>query len=84
MITECTHGMPSPKSCVDCMYEGPVEPPPKPPVVKYHFTSQFRSLCWKCKAVIEEGDRMARVEKDGIEIYWCTTCAPEGEVTVIG
>lgn len=24
MSSECTHGMPSPKSCTDCMDEGPV------------------------------------------------------------
>lgn len=23
----CTHGMPTPASCVDCMFDGPVAPP---------------------------------------------------------
>lgn len=27
IITECTHGMPTPASCFECMEDGPVAPP---------------------------------------------------------
>lgn len=29
-MTSCTHGMPTPLSCLDCMDEGALPPPPKP------------------------------------------------------
>ena len=31
-MTSCAHGMPTPLSCLDCMDEGALPPPPKPVV----------------------------------------------------
>lgn len=29
-MADCTHGMPTPASCVECMEDGNLAPPPRP------------------------------------------------------
>jgi hypothetical protein len=66
-MTPCPHGMPSPKACTDCMYEGNVEPPARPepevgdgPV----YVAGLESQCWACNLPIAEGALIRRTNRD--------------------
>lgn len=63
MITDCPHGMPSPKSCFSCMEDGPVEPPPRPEparVILGPFTARYQGkACAGCGFGVEPGERIA-------------------------
>lgn len=77
VITQCTHGMPTPKACVECMAEGPVvDPAPnshQPLVVVRWSTARFSGLCGRCYGAIDPGDRIAAVEP--IAAWVCEDCA---------
>lgn len=61
---ECTHGMPSPKSCIDCMEEGPVAPPATWAKVGRPFPARFTSTCIGCdRTTIAVGDLLQRWDK---------------------
>jgi hypothetical protein len=67
---KCEHGMPSPASCVDCMYEGDLPPPPKPvpPTVEVMFTAVFEGHCRGCDEPIEVGQRICKLS-DGTCVH---------------
>lgn len=56
----CSHNMPSPRSCVDCMEEGPVERPAKWWKVGLEFLAQYDGTCVGCDEPIEVGDRVQK------------------------
>ena len=75
MIEHCTHGMPSPASCWECMEEGPVVPPKvKGPKVKQgsRTTARYASRCGNCFEPIGVGDTIAFSET---ELWVCANCA---------
>lgn len=55
---ECTHGMPSPASCVECMEVGNL--PPTRPVETSHGSrvAEFESRCSSCAWLILAGERI--------------------------
>lgn len=60
MITDCSHGMPDPKSCFECMEDGPVAPPTKPtvPTLVATFNATYPGDCPGCLVPIRVGDRI--------------------------
>ena len=77
-MLECTHGMPSPKSCVDCMEEGPVSAPVTWSKVGAPFPARFASTCPRCDATtINVGDLVQRWDRgDDRTIYLHERCRP--------
>ena len=63
----CPHGMPSPPTCIDCMYEGGVTPPPLPVAPEKAVSAPFRATyagrC-PCGAPIEVGEMIVRTDRD--------------------
>lgn len=70
MTAPCTHGMPTPASCVECMNEGNMPAPPPKPTAEYTVTAQFAGRCPGCHEEIEIGDLIARVEDE----WLCRRC----------
>lgn len=72
VATVCTHGMPSPASCVDCMQDGPVSAPAPAPeqllrAVRW-LDARYDGQCARRPGhEIEPGDRIGYVEGVG----WC-------------
>lgn len=68
----CTHGMPSPASCVDCMMDGPVGP-----LVEEHVreqtsvwtTAKYDGRCAGCGQPVDAGDRIGM-----LDVGWVGTC----------
>lgn len=66
----CPHGMPSPASCVECMYDDGLPPDPKPPVpraVAYALARHEGQCAMDLSHRIEEGDPIGLVE----DVGWC-------------
>lgn len=62
-IVSCPHGMPNPKTCVDCMEEGNI------PVAKWtrvgsNFMAHYPGVCGKCKEGWKPGDIIQRYDKE--------------------
>lgn len=62
----CPHGMPTPGSCIDCMDDGNLPPPPKPKRAGWPFTAEHPGPCTgpPCPG-IEPGDRIVRMSDGG-------------------
>lgn len=63
MTTPCAHGMPTPASCVDCMYEGNVPPAPPPEVERINqgsFIAKWDGQCPDCNLPIVHGQWLVR------------------------
>lgn len=75
-VPECTHGMPSPASCVDCMADGPVAPParvePERPG-SGTWPAQFEGTCPDCVLPITVGQR---IHRSSAGRYFHERCAP--------
>ena len=59
----CTHGMPSPASCIVCMDEGNIAPGhdgPGPEAMGRPFPAKFDGDCPGCDLVIHEGQPIRR------------------------
>lgn len=68
MITECNHGMPTPKACVECMADGPVTDPSKDrfdEVIGGPIDAERPQRCRACPDRIVEGDTIVEVEGRG-------------------
>lgn len=66
-MTACTHGMPTPASCIDCHHDGnlpPTIPPNQVEQVERTFTARFRSECPGCSMPIIPGQAAARTTAD--------------------
>jgi hypothetical protein len=72
-MTECSHGMPSPASCTDCMYEGELAPPPKPApaTIDSVFRASYEGQCPGCDLPIDVGQRIARMSNGGYLHFDC-------------
>lgn len=80
MITECPHGMPTPKACTDCMMDGPVEAPQVNRPVKGMRVWPARFEGW-CSADCEDrqikiGERIALMSNG---TYCHESCVDEWE-----
>lgn len=58
--TLCPHGMPSPRSCFDCMEEGPVAPVERWWQQGLPFIAAYPGTCVGCGDPFEVGDRIQR------------------------
>lgn len=64
-MSDCTHGMPTPASCIDCMAEGNLPVPRREaPVVEATFLARFDGDCRSCHLGIHVGQRIARMSDD--------------------
>lgn len=82
-MTPCTHGMPTPGSCIDCMDEGnlaPRKPDPKP-TVEYVFEAQYPGSCGGCDLPIDEGERIARMTDETYQHAACAYGKPSPAMT---
>ena len=76
MTSRCTHGMPSPASCVDCMDEGPVASLAKPWLETTRWMeARYLGRCASDdRHRIEPGDLIGDV---GMVGWCCTRCTIE-------
>lgn len=65
-MTTCPHGMPNPKTCVDCMEEGNIEPA-KWRAIGTPFSSRFVGTCAACGQIWMSGDVIQRWDKEDRE-----------------
>lgn len=63
MMDTCPHGMPNPKTCVDCMEEGNI-PVAKWLTVGTPFDAKFPGVCAGCKDTWEPGDSIQRWDRE--------------------
>lgn len=78
MTTPCSHGMPSPASCVDCMDDGNIPERPNPVwhrVLGLHdFNARYAGTCVLCERSILAGQRITTLEKGDQQGYAHTGC----------
>lgn len=68
----CPHGMPTPGSCVDCMDEGLLPPPPRPQAATpmgAPFRARYAGTCRGCTFGISEGEVIVRMSDDTYRHY---------------
>lgn len=73
----CTHGYASPASCLDCMEDGPVVPPPSPEHALRTIVARHPGFCPRqvgCGEDIEPGDRISLLDPSGLWVH--EDCAP--------
>lgn len=65
-MAACSHGMPTPASCVTCMEEGPVGPPRvhhhPPEVVELTLQARYAGHCNGCNLPIRIGQVVHRLD----------------------
>lgn len=68
----CTHGMPSPSSCVSCMDEGnlPVRPRQRETIERY-FIAQHAGQCTGCNLPVAPGQSMVITSQLRSLHEWC-------------
>lgn len=59
-MSGCTHGMPTPASCIECMDEGLLPPPRRlsAPEIQCTFTARYPGRCARCDRGFSEGDQI--------------------------
>jgi len=63
----CAHGFPSPASCVECMEEGVLAPPPKPKpeqVVIGPIRARWDAHCGGCNLPIVVGHSIVKTDRE--------------------
>lgn len=60
-MSGCPHGMPTPGSCIDCINDGPLPPPPRPKRDGWPFTAEYDGPCCAPCPGIDVGDRIVRM-----------------------
>lgn len=64
----CTHGMPSPASCIVCMDDGNIALPPERTTLLHPagpaFTARHQGRCARCDELIEPGETIRRWDDD--------------------
>lgn len=65
-MADCTHGMPTPASCVDCMDEGNLPPPPRPApeTAVMAVTARWDGQCRACDLPIVPGQPIVMTTRD--------------------
>lgn len=67
-MSPCPHKMPNPKTCVDCMEEGNIEPAKWKRVgTPFNANLNFTSTCPACKEDIVRGESIQRWDKEDSE-----------------
>lgn len=64
MTVPCTHGMPTPASCVTCMADGNLEPPAPKRELRAEsapFSARYPDHCAGCNLEIHEGVLVVRM-----------------------
>lgn len=76
-MSACTHGMPSPLTCVDCMNEGNLPPAPKtrPSPWSRPFEARYDGRCVLCDENIVRGDFICIRDTVGIAHDNCAEAA---------
>jgi len=67
MTAACTHGMPTPAACFECMEDGNIEPPPaptRPTSQGWTIDAAFPGHCQGCNLPIHEGQSITRMSDD--------------------
>lgn len=73
----CPHGYASPKSCIDCMEDGPVELPKAWQRVGDPFTAHYFGRDCPCGRLVEEGQTIQRWDLgDEATVYTHARCRP--------
>jgi hypothetical protein len=78
MAAECTHGMPTPASCWECMEDGNLPTATRTlaaPAVEAVFTARFSGQCSACNLGIHEGQRIARMNDESYRHAHCAEAA---------
>lgn len=77
----CTHGMPTPASCIECMEDGNLPVPPRQrPEILARSTARFDgTVCRWCDRPIRVDDSIALLGLDGHEAWGHELCV-ESEV----
>lgn len=76
-MSNCSHGMPNPKTCYDCMEEGNLEPPKWERKGNAWF-ARFESTCPGCNKTISMGETVYRWDKeDKNTTYTHVFCSPK-------
>lgn len=73
---ECTHGMPTPGSCWECMEDGNLPVASRavtPPTVEHYLTAAYAGHCSDCNLAIHEGQRIARMSDETYRHARCTS-----------
>lgn len=65
-MSRCAHGYPSPASCIDCMDEGVMAPPPAlPKRAGWPFVAQLEgTTCSGCHVTVDVGEKILRMDDD--------------------
>lgn len=72
-MADCTHGMPTPAACVDCMDEGNLPAPRREKAtIEYTFTARFAGHCGACNLPVSAGQKAARLSTGALVHGWCT------------
>jgi hypothetical protein len=67
MTAACSHGMPTPASCVTCMYEGnlaPASPPAPEEAVGCQIVARHDGQCPICDSGIHTGQLIVKTNRD--------------------
>lgn len=75
----CTHGMPSPATCFDCMEAGIMAPPPPKPTERRTgraFQSRYDGSCPSCTLPIRQGEFIQRTTFDRYHHEKCVSDMP--------
>lgn len=73
-MTGCRHGMPSPRSCIDCMNDDGVGAEPAPILgVSRTLTAAWPGWCRACGQDIEPGDTIACMTDETYQHEECAT-----------
>ncbi len=78
MAAECTHGMPTPASCWECMEDGNLPTAtraPSSPTVEVMFRARFMGQCSGCNLAIHEGQGIARMSDETYRHARCIEAA---------
>lgn len=75
-MAECTHGMPTPGSCLTCMEDGnlPAAPRPLPDRIFSTFSARYDGTCAGCDEPITVGDNVHRLEPSGRYVHAFRGC----------
>lgn len=72
--SECTHGMPTPASCWECMEDGNLPVASRSvsrPTVEHYLTARFLGHCAECNLAIHEGEHIARMSDESYRHARC-------------
>lgn len=74
MSAPCPHGMPTAGACFQCMEDGNMDPPPRPPAVTVErtLTARYDGHCRGCNLEVHAGQRIALMSDGSYRHEGCT------------